>query len=1030
MNCRACGTSNPDGFRFCGGCGAALVALSPPPASLTARGLAARPALEGERKLITALSADVQGSMDVAETTDTEVWHRAMDGLFKVLCAGVHRFDGTVQRFTGDGIMALFGAPIAHEDHASRACYAALHITDAIEEYAVELRREHGLNFHVRIGINSGEVVVGTIGNDLNMEYTAIGHAVGLAHRIQSLASPGKPYITRATAGLVEGQFRLADLGTFAVKGVRDEVRVFAIEGAVGARAAIERARGRGFSTFVGRSTEMARLEDALARASEGDGQVVGVVGEPGVGKSRLCVEFAERCEARGIAVNRTHGVSHGEALPFLPVLNMLRTYFGITDDDTPQQARERIAGRQVLLAPGFEADLPLLFDFFGVAEPTQPTPSVAADARIRRVLAVVQALMRGRSEQQRVGVILLDDLQWFDAASVAFFDQVIEFAPGTRTLVLANFRPEIEWEFDRIQLKPLGAAAIRELIAFTLGRHESLTDFPTYAIKRTAGNPFFIEELIRALIEDGTLEGTPGHYQLTRDLASANVPATVQAVLSARIDRLSEDEKFALQVASVIGRTFSATLLERVAGGADALGGLCAKEFIDQVAFYPEAEYAFRHPLTLEVAYGSQLAERRALVHRAVADAIIALDADRLDEQAAVVAHHVALAGDALDAARWHERAARWSFTRSLDASQSHRRTALELLDGLDDDDAELLRLEVATELARVANRVGDTPAELERLRELVMPTAIKRDDTYAQWGMNVSVGLLRLLGGDVERGLPDVFLSAECAARSTDEGLRKSHEIFNGVGLSYAGEVDQALAHFNLTMKAVEGADPDLGLHGLPRYRIRPFAQAFMTFALALAGRTDLARQTAAEAIRASADELLTPIIARAGASFLAWFVPDAAFTIDFGRAALHSAEEWGATLWANLARVGLGVALAANEAWPEATSALDGALVEMRDHGRFAILEGIALAVLCRAARADADRARALELADEAVVVSQRQNSRLSLPWALVARAELRPENAAPDLDEAERIVRATGQLAHLPLIEAARSQPLVD
>lgn len=1027
--------SNPEGFRFCGGCGAPLVGLAPRPAALTAKGLASRPSLEGERKLITALSADVKGSMDLAESTDPEVWHAAMDGLFKVLSAGVHRFEGTVQRFTGDGIMALFGAPVAHEDHARRACHAALHISDAIESFAVDLRRTNGLNFHVRIGVNSGEVVVGTIGDDLDMQYTAIGHAVGLADRIQALAAPGTPYITESTAALVEGHFRLSDLGFFALKGAREDVRVFAVEGASRPRAAIEIARQRGFSAFVGRAAEMGALQDALDRATEGVGQVVGVVGEPGVGKSRLCIQFAERCEAHGISVWRTHGVSHGKAIPFLPVLQILRMYFEIQDDDSPIETRERIAGRQVLLAPGFETDLPLLFDFLGVADPDRPAPPLGPDERMRRVLAVVEYLMKGRSQRQ-VAVILLDDLQWFDAASLAFFDRVIEMALETRTLVLANFRPEMVWDRPRIQLQPLDEAAVAQLVRVMLGRDPTLDALAGYVLDRTSGNPFFIEELVRGLIEEGALEASTGSYRLTRDVNRLDVPPTVQAVLAARIDRLSDDEKWVLQAASVIGRTFTLSLLSHVAGAvtAAAVDTLCAREFFDEVALHPGAEYQFRHPLTREVAYSSLLTDRRARAHRTVADAIVELDADRLDERAAAIALHIESAGDALEAAQWHERAGAWLMNRDLTAAGVHWRRAIDLVEGMTSDEAEALRLASIARIMRVASRVGMAVDEVLAMRERALPSARRRDDTFVLWAVYTGSCFSRVHSGEVDLGLVDGQESVVQAARSTDEGFRLYGRTVLGICHNYGGAPLAALADFAAVFDGLAGKSADLGREGPVGFRIAPFARAHHALTLALAGRLGEASDALAECLQATggsiaigvatADEPLTSATVAAHAAFLGWFSGQSQAAVEGGRAAVQVAEEWGADVWANLARVALAAALVTNERHDEALSVVDRALADMRSPRRlFAVLEGVALALSARAALAQGDRSRARRDADEAVATA-RGRGNFGLPWALFARALV--SGSVGDVDEAERVIADTGQIVHQPFVHLQRAR----
>ena len=360
--------------------------------------------LDGERKQVTVLFADVKGSMDMAEQVDPEEWRQIMQRFFSLLSEGVRRFEGTVDKFTGDGIMALFGAPIAHEDHAPRACFAALRIGELVSEYAAELRRSRGMSFSVRIGINSGEVVAGAIGEDSEPEYTAVGHTVGLAQRMEALAEPGKAYLTEHAAKLAEGYLELKDLGEFEVKGASRPIRVYELVGAGSARSRLDLSRERGLSRFVGRAKEMKVLEEALERAKQGHGEVIGIVADPGVGKSRLCHEFAERCRAQGIDVYEAQAQAHGEAIPFLPVLQMMRGYFGIEDRDSERVAREKIAGRLLLLDPDFSDDLPLVFDFLGVPDPKRPAPQVSAEARQRLLRGVIRRRVQGARAHGRGG--------------------------------------------------------------------------------------------------------------------------------------------------------------------------------------------------------------------------------------------------------------------------------------------------------------------------------------------------------------------------------------------------------------------------------------------------------------------------------------------------------------------------------------------------------------------------------------------------------------------------------------------------
>jgi class 3 adenylate cyclase/tetratricopeptide (TPR) repeat protein len=694
LTCPRCNAELPAGARFCDECGAAVeeASASAPseraprdytPKHLAEKILQSKSALEGERKQVTVLFADVKGSMDLAEQVDPEEWHRILNRFFEILSDGVHRFEGTVNQYTGDGIMALFGAPIAHEDHAQRACYAALHLTEELRRYARELRLERGLSFSVRMGLNSGEVIVGKIGDDLRMDYTAQGHTVGLAARMEQLAEPGKVCLAEDTARLVHGYFEVEDLGPVRVTGIREPIQVFELQGVGALRTRIDVSRMRGFSRFVGRVEEMQALEAALGRAREGQAQVIGVVGEAGAGKSRLSFEFLERCRAEGLTTSEAHGVAHGKATPLVPILELFRVYYGITEQDADRVAREKIAGRLLLLDEAFREVLPLQFEFLGVPDPDQPALRIDPEARQRQLFAVMKRVIQ-LTGQDQTAVTLLEDLHWFDAGSDAFVEQFVEAIQGTRGLLVLTFRPEYHagWMqksyYQQLPLLPLGPEAIQELLDDLLGSDPSLTGLAERVQERTGGNPFFIEEVVQSLVESGQMEGSRGAYRLMRPVAQIAVPDTVQAVLMARIDRLAEREKQVLQTAAVIGKTFPQGVLSEVAELPEldlrrTLEGLKGGEFIYESAIYPALEYTFKHPLTQEVAYGSQLTERRQRIHAAVARTLAELDPEKLDEHAALLAHHWGGAGETLEAARWHRRAAEWVGMSDVAEAQRH---------------------------------------------------------------------------------------------------------------------------------------------------------------------------------------------------------------------------------------------------------------------------------------------------------------------------------------------------------------------
>jgi class 3 adenylate cyclase/tetratricopeptide (TPR) repeat protein len=734
---------------------------------------------EAERKQVTVLFADVSGSMDLAEQEDPEEWREIMQRFFSTLAETVTRFEGTVDKFTGDGIMAVFGAPVAHEDHAQRACYAALQMLDDVAEYAAELRRAKGLNFSTRIGINSGEVVAGAIDGGGGSAYTAIGHTVGLAQRMEALAEPGRAYLTESTAQLARGYLDLRDLGEFEIKGASRPVQVFELAGIGQARSRLDLARERGFSQFVGREEELGRLEAALARAKGGEATAVGVVAEPGIGKSRLYHEFAQRCRAGGLEVFEAQAQAHGKTIPFMPILQMLRSFYGIDDQDPEQLAREKIAGRSLLLDPAFADDLPLIFDFLGVPDPERPVPRMDPEGR-QRALADFLCRLVGNPARRKALVLVVEDLHWIDGGSQAMLNGLIEGMEGTPTLVLVNYRPEHKpaWaaspRYEAIELQPLDRADTAKLLRDLAGSDPSLDGIDEPIHERTGGNPFFTEEIVRELADSGS-------YRLAKPIEDAGVPVTVQAVLAARIDRLDPAAKQLLQVASVVGKEVSEEALAMSAGlDAEAmeraLRELIDGGFLYGAEIYPQRLLAFRHPLTREVAYGTQLAEQRARTHAAAAKALIELNpGDRWDELAALIGDHLRQGGQPLEAARWSARAAHWAgHSRPHDALRLWR-DVMELTAEMEENE-EVAALAIHSRLLQLqyAWRVGMSREEEAQLAAEAEEIAERKNDVHSLVLLKVATSVRPGLDHHADAWLAAVRETVELADRAEDRHLR----------------------------------------------------------------------------------------------------------------------------------------------------------------------------------------------------------------------------------------------------------------
>jgi class 3 adenylate cyclase/tetratricopeptide (TPR) repeat protein len=621
------------------------------PKHLAEKILTSKSALEGERKHVTVLFADLKGSMELLADRDPEEARKLLDPVLTLLMEAVHRYEGTVNQVMGDGIMALFGAPVAHEDHGVRACYAALDMQAAIRRYAEEVWRVHGITAQIRVGLNSGEVVVRAIGSDLHVDYTAVGQTTHLAARMEQLATPGTVLLTADTLRLAEGYVAVKPLGPVPVKGLQTALEVYELTGAGPLRSRLHAAAARGLTRFVGRDGELDQLRQALGRASGGQGQVVAIVGEPGVGKSRLVWEVTHSHRVHGWLVLQAGSVSYGRATSYLPVIDLLKGYFAIEDRDGPRAVREKMTGKLLTLDRAQEGSLPALLSLLDVPPDDPRWPTLDPPQRRRRTLDAVKRLLLRESQVQPL-LVVFEDLHWIDAETQALLDGLVESLPAARLLLLVNYRPEYQhpWggrtSYTQLRLDPLPPESAEELLGALLGPDAGLDPLKRVLIARTEGNPFFMEESVRSLVETGSLLGERSAYRLARPLPAIQVPATVQAVLAARIDRLPPGDKAILQMASVIGKDVPFALLQGIAEHAEeelhaAIGRLQAAEFLYEAGLFPDLEYTFKHALTHDVTYGSLLQVRRRTLHRQIVETIERLYPDRLAEHVERLAHH-----------------------------------------------------------------------------------------------------------------------------------------------------------------------------------------------------------------------------------------------------------------------------------------------------------------------------------------------------------------------------------------------------
>jgi class 3 adenylate cyclase/tetratricopeptide (TPR) repeat protein len=597
------------------------------------------------------LFADLKGSMELLAERDPEEARQLLDPVLERMIEAVHRYEGTVNQVMGDGIMALFGAPIAHEDHAVRACYAALRMQETVTRYGDEMQRSHGVPVQIRVGLNSGAVVVRAIDSSLHMDYTAVGQTTHLAARLEQMAKPGSALTTGETLRLAEGCVQVKALGPVAVKGLADPVEVFELVGASSTRTRLQALATRGLTRFVGRQAEFETLRQALERAGTSHGQVMAVIGEPGVGKTRLVYEFTHSHHTRDWLQLESSSFSYGKATAYLPVRDLLKAYFQIDDRDDGRKIREKLTGKLLTLDAALGPTLPAFLTLLDVPVEDRHWQDLDPAQRRQRTLEAIKHLLLRESQVQPL-LLVFENLHWIDAETQAILDSLIESLPTARLLLLVNYRPEYQhgWGnktyYTQLRLDPLPPASAEELLQALLGDDPSLVPLKRLLIERTEGNPFFLEESVRALVETGVLVGERGAYRSLQPLDRLQVPATVHAVLAARIDRLPPEEKHLLQTAAVIGTEVPYALLQAIVELSEeelrrGLGHLQAAEFLYETSLFPELEYTFKHALTHEVAYGSLLQERRHALHARIVEAIERLYADRLPEQAERLAQH-----------------------------------------------------------------------------------------------------------------------------------------------------------------------------------------------------------------------------------------------------------------------------------------------------------------------------------------------------------------------------------------------------
>jgi class 3 adenylate cyclase/tetratricopeptide (TPR) repeat protein len=1041
--CAQCGTELAPDDQFCIECGTPVAAptAAPPsvaeapnrftlpqtytPQHLAERILTSRGALEGERKQVTVLFADLKGSMELLADRDPEEARRILDPVLDRMMDAVHRYEGTVNQVMGDGIMALFGAPLAHEDHAVRACYAALHMQEAVKQYADEVRRREGVLIEIRVGLNSGEVVVRSIGSDLRMDYTAVGQTTHLAARMEQLAAAGSVLLAPDTLQLAEGYVQLKALGAVQVKGLSEPVEVYELVGAGTARSRLQAAAARGLTRFVGRDAELETLRRTLDQAGSGHGQIVALVGEPGVGKSRLVWEFTRSHRTQGWLVLEAGSFSYGKATSYLPAIDLLKGYCSIEDRDDARRMREKLTGKLLTLDPELQLTLPPLLALLDVPVDDAQWQALDPPQRRQRTLAACKRLLLRESQEQPL-LLVFEDLHWIDAETQALLDGLVDSLPAARILLLVNYRPEYEhtWHrktyYQQLRLDPLPPASAEELLGALLGAAGELAPLKRLLIERTEGNPFFVEESVRALIESGVLAGERGSYRVARPFERAQVPATVQAVLAARIDRLTPEDKRLLQAAAVIGKDVPYPLLLAIADLSEdalrqGLARLHAAEFLYETSLFPDLEFTFKHALTHEVTYGSLLQERRRTLHARIVAAIDSLYPDRLAEQVERLALH-ALRGEV-----WEKAVL---YLRQAGVRASARSAHREAIGYLEQALAVLVQLPETREMRELAVdlRINLHPS-------LVPLGEMERTLVYMQEAERISNAL-----GDQRRlasvsaimsaaywwtGAPHRCVEAAERARSLASAVGdEAIHVQTNTRLSYAytslGEYRRALefAAANIALVQEDRLAERYGAAGLPAADSRTISAVCLAELGEFAAGAALGEEGIRIAETAAQPFSLTFAYARVGRLRLRQGALDGAVTLlERSLAVARGSDSWYQLV---VASAPLGGAYIATGRLAEALSMLEQAieqaatLREMNDQAQRVmwLAEGYLLAG--RRAEAGALGGRALALARE-------YRERGSEAWALHLLGEIAAQAEPLDAEQAENSYRQAFDMA---------------
>jgi class 3 adenylate cyclase/tetratricopeptide (TPR) repeat protein len=818
--------------------------------------------LEGERKQVTVLFADIVGSLRIIADRDPEEAQKLLDPVLDHMLEAVHHYEGMVNRVMGDGIMALFGAPLAHEDHAVRACYAALRMQQTITRYADEVRRVHGVPITIRVGINSGEIVVSSINNDLYMDYTVVGQTAHLASRMEQMAMPGSVLAAADTIRLVEGYVEAKSLGEMTIKGLPQPVEVFEITEGGFERTRLQAAASRGLTPFVGRELELQQLTQALDHARGGHGQVVAVVGEPGMGKSRLIHEFVHSPRTEDCLILETNSASYGHAASYLPVIELLRRYyFKIGQRDNAKSIREKVTEKILALDPSLQDAIPPLLDLLDALDAGHPFQSLdPLQHRQHTYQAITRLLLRENHVQPVVAVF--EDLHWNDSLTLGLLNEIVVNARDARLLLLVTYRPEFhdDWRgrpnYRNLRLEPLQSDSLGTLLHSLLGPDPALEGLKNFVFDRAGGNPFFVEELVRTLVDRKVLEGARQNYKLVKPISGNEIPPTVQAVLAARIDTLPKAEKRLLQDAAVIGYDVPLSLLKEISSLPDSelrglLNNLQTAEFVFPTQLFPDLQFSFKHALTHDVAYAGLRSERRREIHQRVVVAIERIYSGRIGELVERLADH-ALRGGLQEKAVTYLRQAG---TKAADREAYPEAVilfeqALEALEGLpQSNEAVQKAIDIRFDIRNVLQPLGDRDRIAARLREAEQLANRIGDSQRSGWVQSYLTEQFWMLGRyreSIEAGERALAV----AGSLSDLALQVVTNLPLGLAHHTRGDYKRAREHFDWNAAHLEGnlASQRFGMFVLPA----AFSRSFVAWGLADTGQFSEAFNIGEDALR----------------------------------------------------------------------------------------------------------------------------------------------------------------------------------